>query len=58
MWHYTNQLNEYGMLSHSIDGKVWEDFDTKFPEFASELRNLCLGLATNSINLFGNLESS
>ncbi|GKC15167.1 S-adenosyl-L-methionine-dependent methyltransferases superfamily protein [Tanacetum coccineum] len=35
--------------------EAWKDFDTKYPDFATEPRNVRLGLAADGFNPFGNL---
>ena len=57
-WHYEQQVPEENKLSHSTDSLVWKDFDAKHPHFASDPRNIRLGLATNRFNLFDNLSTS
>ncbi|GJR88451.1 hypothetical protein Tco_0212462 [Tanacetum coccineum] len=32
---------------HPVDGRAWKDFDTKYPDFAAEPRNVRLGLAAD-----------
>ena len=41
-----------------IDGKAWKDFDSNFPGFVNELRNVRLGLAADGFNPFGNMSLS
>ncbi|GJV53955.1 hypothetical protein Tco_1449696 [Tanacetum coccineum] len=41
-----------------VDGRAWKNFDTKYPNFAKEPRNVRLGLATDGFNPFGNLSQS
>ncbi|XP_019246481.1 PREDICTED: uncharacterized protein LOC109226136 [Nicotiana attenuata] len=36
-----------GILCHPSDGEAWKHFDMVFPEFASEPRNIRLGLCTD-----------
>ncbi|KAL4570931.1 hypothetical protein LXL04_026596 [Taraxacum kok-saghyz] len=45
-WHYEHQT-ESGLMVHPIDGEAWKHFDSKHPEFASEPRNVRLGLCTD-----------
>nr|GFB27087.1 hypothetical protein [Tanacetum cinerariifolium] len=45
-------------MQHPIDGKAWKDLDTKYSDFATELRNVRLGLAANGFNPFGNLSKT
>ncbi|GKD96269.1 hypothetical protein Tco_1380166, partial [Tanacetum coccineum] len=44
--------------THPVDGKAWKDFDTKYPDFAAEPRNVRLELAADGFNPFGNLSQS
>nr|GEZ69576.1 hypothetical protein [Tanacetum cinerariifolium] len=45
-------------MQHTVDGKAWKEFDTKYSDFAAEPRNVRLGLATDGFNPFGNLSQS
>ncbi|XP_055800323.1 uncharacterized protein LOC129869708 [Solanum dulcamara] len=56
-WHAT-KANPDGLLRHPRDGKAWKHFDSFYPDFASETRNVRLALATDGFNPFGNLSSS
>lgn len=53
-WHSTSQSKD-GVLRHPIDDEAWKDFDNKHLDFASELRNVHLGLAADGFNPFGNM---
>nr|GEV99147.1 reverse transcriptase domain-containing protein [Tanacetum cinerariifolium] len=57
-WHATGKCTEPGKMQHLVDGRVWKNFDTKYPDFAKEPRNVRLGLAVDGFNLFGNLSQS
>ncbi|GJW56244.1 hypothetical protein Tco_0102975 [Tanacetum coccineum] len=57
-WHATGKCTEPGKMQHPVDGKAWKDFDTKYPDFAAEPRNVRLGLAADGFNPFGNLSQS
>nr|GEZ62791.1 hypothetical protein [Tanacetum cinerariifolium] len=57
-WHATRKCTEPGKMQHPVDGRAWRNFDTKYPNFAKEPRNVRLGLAADGFNLFGNLKSS
>ncbi|GJT17418.1 hypothetical protein Tco_0876124 [Tanacetum coccineum] len=46
-WHATGKCTEPGKMQHPVDGKAWKDFDTKYPDFAAEPRNVRLGLAAD-----------
>lgn len=56
-WHATATNND-GKLRHPRDGEAWKAFDQKYPEFASDPRNVRLGLATDGFNPFGTMSSS
>ena len=46
-WHANGRSTEVGMMRHPVDGSAWKDFDTKYPVFAAEPRNVRLGLAAD-----------
>jgi len=46
------------MYRHPTDSIQWKKFDDEFPEFGKESRNIRLGLATNGMNLFGNMSTN
>ncbi len=50
-WHVNNRSGD-GMVRHAVDFKQWHFIDEKCPDFASEPRNIHLGLTTNGINPF------
>ena len=54
-WHYNKQLVVDGVLRHPADGKACKDFDKKYPKFASEPRNVRLGLTSDGFNPFENM---
>nr|GEV32212.1 hypothetical protein [Tanacetum cinerariifolium] len=58
IWHVTGKCTEPGKMKHPIDGRAWKKFDTKYPDFAKELRNVRLGLAADAFNPFGNLSQA
>ncbi|XP_031270756.1 uncharacterized protein LOC116129140 [Pistacia vera] len=43
-WHTEKRVND-GMLRHPADGKEWKKVDRLYPSFASDARNVRLGLA-------------
>ena len=45
-------------MRHPVDGKKWKELDEKNPNFASESRNIQLGLAADGFNPFGNFSLS
>ncbi|GJY26378.1 hypothetical protein Tco_0401104 [Tanacetum coccineum] len=57
-WHATRKCTKPGKMQQPIDGRAWKNFDTKYPDFAKEPRNVQLGLATDGFNPFGNLSQS
>ncbi|GKC43932.1 hypothetical protein Tco_1061654 [Tanacetum coccineum] len=57
-WHATGKYTEPGKMQHPVDGRAWKNFDTKYPNFAKEPRNVRLGLAADGFNPFGNLSQA
>ncbi|WMV09922.1 hypothetical protein MTR67_003307 [Solanum verrucosum] len=43
-----------GVLSHPFDGETWKHFDNVYPDFASEPRNVRLGLCSDGCTPFSN----
>nr|XP_043639273.1 uncharacterized protein LOC122610343 [Erigeron canadensis] len=58
LWHHQNRTKEEGVLRHPADGKAWKHFDTLFPDFANDPRNVRLGLASDGFNPFGAMSIS
>ncbi|GJY98964.1 hypothetical protein Tco_0516394 [Tanacetum coccineum] len=52
------KCTEPGKMQHPVDGGAWKKFDTKYPDFAKEPRNVRLGLAADGFNPFGNLSQA
>ncbi|GJW11442.1 putative reverse transcriptase domain, ribonuclease H-like domain, aspartic peptidase domain protein [Tanacetum coccineum] len=52
------KCTEPGKMQHPVDGRAWKDFDTNYPDFSAEPRNIRLGLAADGVNPFGNLSQS
>ncbi|CAM8999536.1 unnamed protein product [Rhodiola kirilowii] len=52
-WHADRKVNDKEYIRHPADGESWKTFDKDYPEFASEIRNVRLGLATDGFNCFG-----
>ena len=46
IWH-DKEREKDGLLRHPSDGLGWKSFDAKFPGFASDPRNVSLGLASD-----------
>ncbi|XP_048489971.1 uncharacterized protein LOC125491934 [Beta vulgaris subsp. vulgaris] len=42
-----------GTIEHPSDSEAWKHFDTTFPDFAFETRNVRLGLCTDGFSPFG-----
>ena len=51
-WHANNPRVQ-GTMAHPSDSEAWKHLDTCFPEFASEPRNVRLGLCTNRFSPHG-----
>jgi hypothetical protein len=56
-WH-TEKRTDDGILRHPAHALAWKAFDSKYPDFASDSRNVRLGLATYEFNPFGNMSTS
>ena len=50
-WHAKHSGKD-GELRHPSDGEAWKEFDKKYSEYASEPRNMRLGLSTDGFNPF------
>nr|GEV18281.1 pyruvate kinase [Tanacetum cinerariifolium] len=57
-WHATRECTKPGKMQHPINGRAWKNFETKYPNFTKEPRNVRLGLAADGFNPFGNLSQS
>ncbi|GJZ98713.1 pyruvate kinase, partial [Tanacetum coccineum] len=57
-WHATGKCTEPGKMQHLVDSRAWKNFDTKYPDFVKEQKNVRLGLAADGFNPFGNLSQS
>ncbi|XP_019158170.1 PREDICTED: uncharacterized protein LOC109154886 [Ipomoea nil] len=51
-WHYENH-RQPGIMCHPSDGEAWKHFDTQYPDFAADPRNVRLGLCANGFSPFG-----
>ncbi|KAG8490950.1 hypothetical protein CXB51_014091 [Gossypium anomalum] len=56
-WH-NDQRADDGLLRHPADSLAWKSFDSKFPSFASDPRNVRLGLAADGFNPFKIMSTS
>ncbi|XP_027915007.1 uncharacterized protein LOC114174367 [Vigna unguiculata] len=57
VWHTENNTND-GLMRHSKDSQAWKTFDLKYPDFASDPRNVRLALASDRFNPFRSLSNS
>ena len=55
-WHFSNKSND-GKMRHPVDSVTWNVVDEKWESFATDPRNLRLGLATDGFNPFLTLSS-
>jgi len=55
-WHDENKIE--GMLRHPSDGQAWKHVDRKHPSFASDPRNVRLGLCLDGFNSYIQASSS
>ena len=51
-WHSENRRGQ-GNMAHPSDSEAWKHFDRTFTDFASEPRNIRLGLCTDGFSVFG-----
>ncbi|XP_073121628.1 uncharacterized protein [Henckelia pumila] len=56
IWHADHKSQDH-MMRHPVDSVAWDTINHKWPDFASDPRNLRLGLATDGFNPFGDLSS-
>ncbi|KAL5573185.1 hypothetical protein UlMin_022782 [Ulmus minor] len=54
-WHSTGKSKDNDVMRHPVDGKAWQEFDKRHPQFAGDVRNVRLGLAADGFNPFGNM---
>jgi hypothetical protein len=57
MWHkkgkrYEDENRRLNM-GHPSDGKAWKNFDKKYPDQASDARNVRIAIATDGFNPYG-----
>ena len=51
-WHNEHQQDD-DVMRHPSEGEAWKHFNRMHPDFASESRNVRLGLCTDGFNPFG-----
>jgi hypothetical protein len=57
-WHSDGRtFQQNGEMRHPADSEAWVHFDNLYPNFAAEVRNVRLGLASDGFNPFANLSS-
>ncbi|XP_042428523.1 uncharacterized protein LOC122015605 [Zingiber officinale] len=56
-WHFKKRVSD-GNLRHPADSRAWKEFDECHYEFASDPRNVRLGLAADEFNPFKNQSTS
>lgn len=56
-WHDEGRIKD-GALRHPADSDSWKAVDSRYPEFASDSRNIRFGIATDGFNPFGMLSST
>ncbi|KAG8481745.1 hypothetical protein CXB51_026629 [Gossypium anomalum] len=56
-WHNDQRIDD-GLLRHPADSLAWKSFDSKFSSFASDPRNVRLGLAADGFNPFKIMSTS
>ena len=56
-WHAYERKYD-GMYRHPANFIQWKKFEDEFPEFGKKSRNIRLGLATDRMNLFGNMSTN
>jgi hypothetical protein len=54
-WHKDGVRYKPGMMVHLSDVEAWMYFDDKHPNKADEARNVCVALATDGFNPYGQL---
>ncbi|XP_019255175.1 PREDICTED: uncharacterized protein LOC109233766 [Nicotiana attenuata] len=55
-WHH-EERNKDGVIRPPADSEAWKKFDSKYPEFAGDPRNVRLGLASDGFNPFGTMRT-
>jgi hypothetical protein len=57
VWHAKNKSSD-GFVKHAPNSKAWAHIDASWQNFASEPRNVILGLVPNGVNPYGEKRSS
>ena len=56
-WHHMERVRD-GKLRHPADALAWKHFDERYPGFASDPRNVRLGLASDGFNPYSTMSVS
>lgn len=56
-WHASSRKDD-GKLRHPADAEAWKTMDARYPDFASEKRNIRLGVAADGFNPYGSMNLS
>ncbi|XP_024028761.1 uncharacterized protein LOC112093797 [Morus notabilis] len=54
-WHKEQRFETERVIRHPTDAEVWKEFDKQYPDFADELCNVRLGLASDGFTPFGDM---
>lgn len=57
-WHKEVRKEDPGVLRHPADGKAWRNFDELYPDFATNSRNVRMGLASDGFNPFSTMTTT
>ncbi|KAL6179679.1 hypothetical protein ACLB2K_046351 [Fragaria x ananassa] len=57
-WHAVREVHDEDLMVYPADGEAWKHIDREFPHFASEVRNVRLGLSSDGFNPFGTMSLS
>jgi len=55
-WHQSHHAVD-GVMVHPSDGEAWKHFNSVYPHFSAESRNVRLGLCTDGFNPFGSFSA-
>ncbi len=57
VWHHNNK-SANNLVRHVVDSHQWNFVEARWPKFAMEPRNVCLGMAIDGVNPFGDKRST
>jgi hypothetical protein len=52
-WHKKGTRIDKGKMGHPSDGKAWKNFHEKYPDKATDARNVRIVIATDGFNPYG-----